>query len=190
MLSVFQALLPDLDRFNSQLLYITVRGFTGCEDMLESTSNGFVIDPSPPTIQILGTGENAIEHAQSATEDVPINHTIYQTTPSFSSLWETYDEQSGLEDSVVVSIGTYPGGRDILDSTTPTNHIRTTASGGEGLPHYVTVEASNRAGVSAVATGDSVALDTSAPTLGEVRVDWHCLCSTLYMYYHRPRNQL
>lgn len=170
---ILQVLLPDLDRFSSQPLYLTVRGFTGCEDMLESTSNGFVIDPSPPTIEILGTGENAIERAQSTTGDVPINHTIYQTTPSFSSLWETYDGQSELEDSALVSVGTYPGGRDVLDSTTPTNHIRTTATEGEGLPHYVTVQATNRAGVSAVATGDSVVLDTSAPTLGEVRGKWH-----------------
>ena len=171
-LSFLQVLLPGLDAFAPAPLYITVRAFTGCDHTLVSTSDGFIIDPSPPTPEIFGVGENVIEHAQSAPEGEVHNiRSVYQTTSSFSSLWGARDEESGVDEgeSTSVHIGTYPGGRDVLETTTIDDHIRTTANAGTGLPHYVTIETTNRAGLSATATSSaSVVVDTTPPSIGQV----------------------
>ena len=128
-----------------------------------------MVDPSPPSLEIIGTGQNAIEHAQSLYGSSSINHTAYQTTTSFSSLWKLADDQSGLQTNEVIRIGSYPGGRDIVDETsTEVDSIRGSLLWIEGLPHYVTVTGYNRAGVSTTASGKSVALDTTPPTLGQV----------------------
>ena len=179
-----QVLLPGLDAFAPAPLYITVRAFTGCDHTLVLTSDGFVIDPSPPIPEIFGVGENAIEHAQSTPErEVHSPRSMYQTTSSFSSLWGTRDKESGVgeSESTSVRIGTYPGGRNVLDATTISDYIRTTASGGAGLPHYVTIETTNRAGLSAVArSSTSVVVDTTPPSLGQVS----CTCICLYIIIH------
>ena len=156
--------------YGPQSLYVTVRGVTGCGDILESTSDGFIIDPSPPSLEILGTGYNAIEHAQSSSEGSSINHTTYQTSPSFSALWQLTDDQSGPDSTVTVHIGTYPGGSDLQDETTPDHSIRSSLTGGEGVPHYVTVTGANNAGVLATASSKSVVRDSSPLTLGEVHI--------------------
>ena len=165
-----QALLPGLAGYGSQPLYVTVRGTTDCNDVIQSTSNGFVIDPSPPSLEVLGTGENAIEHAQSNNNGISINHTTYQTTPSFSSLWRLHDDHSGLNGSSVVRIGTYPGGSDVQDQTTTVDGSVRGRLWDEGIPHYVTVTGTNRAGVSSTVSSRAVVLDTSPPTLGQVCV--------------------
>ena len=132
---------------------------------MESTSNGFVIDPQPPTLDILSVGQNAIERAQS----YAANHTTYQTTASFSALWEASDSQSGLENGAIYTIDTYPGRRDIQAGTASLdNHIYGSIDGESGIPHYLTVEVTDRAGVSTVRTSNSIVLDTSPPTVGEV----------------------
>ena len=114
-------------------------------------------------------GENAIEHAQSSNSGSPINHNTYQTTASFSALWKTIDHQSGPQSNITVSIGTYPGGSDVQSETTiPVDYIRRSMDGGEGIPHYVTVTAASRAGVSASTSSEALVLDTSPPTIGQV----------------------
>lgn len=98
-----------------------------------------------------------------------INHTTYQTTPSFSALWTLTDDQSGPVNNATVRIGTYPEGSDVQDETTTSdNSIRSSITGGEGIPHYVTVSGANKAGVLATTSSRSLILDTSPPTLGEV----------------------
>ena len=165
-----QALLPDLASYGVHPLYATVRGTTDCGDVVVSTSDGFVVDPSPPSLEVIGTGENAIERAQSVYgSSSSINHTAYQTTTSFSALWQLIDAQSGPQTSSVVRIGSYPGGGDIVgETTTEDGSIRGNLGPVEGLPHYVTVTGYNRAGIPTTASGKAVALDTSPPTLGLV----------------------
>ena len=166
-----QALLPDLASYGSQPLFVTVRGITDCGDIVQSTSDGFVVDPSPPTLEVVGTGENAIEHAQFYNEEMSINHTMYQTNPSISTLWRLTDDQSGLVSSATVRIGTYPGGGDVQNETaTASDHVRSGLTGGEGIPHYVTVAGTNRAGGRSTASSKATVVDTSPPTLGQVYI--------------------
>ena len=161
-----------MESYDDQLLYITVRGITGCGGILESTSNGFVIDSSPPSLGIIGTGNQAIERAQSTgdlNEDDLITHEEYQAASTFSSIWEARDDDSGLAGDVLVRIGTYPGGEDTKDEIAVTeNYIRGSIMSNEGLPSYVTVVAENRAGLVTTAVSSPVVMDTTPPLTGLV----------------------
>lgn len=166
-------LLPDLESYEDQPLYITVRGITGCGGLLESTSSGFIIDPTPPSLDIIGTGSQAIERAQSVGGGA--SDYEFQDTAAFSSVWEVGDGESGGVGGVRVRVGSYPGGDDVSpERSVSENYIRGEAmSSNEGLPNYVTVTAENGAGLEAVAISNPIVLDTSPPTSREVsRAAW------------------
>ena len=147
-------------------LYTTVRGITGCGNILESTSNGFIIDTSPPSLEVIGTGSQAIERAQYSTN----THESYQSVDLYSSIWSAHDLQSGVPGDVMVKIGTFPGGSDISSNiTVPDDYIRTRiTTREEGTPTYVTVTATNGARVESTAISEPITLDTSPPFIGEV----------------------
>ena len=69
--------LPNLSSLSGQRLFITIRGMTDCGDTLESTSDGFVIVTSPPTLRVLGTETDTTEHAQFSAQ------TMYQSASGF-----------------------------------------------------------------------------------------------------------
>ena len=157
--------LPGLRDLGNRRIYITVRGITGCEDILESTSNGFIIDTSPPSVEVVGTGNQAIEHAQGNSSD----HMNYQSFDTYSSIWRAADPQSGLADDAMVRVGTFPGGDDVTSSRRVSgNYIRDRIVSMEGRPIYVTVTATNGAGVESSAISEPISLDTTPPAIGEV----------------------
>lgn len=156
--------LPDLV---GRRLYITVRGMTGCGGVLESTSDGFIIDTTPPSLEILATGQRAIEHAQS--EDADIEHTSYQTSDVYSSIWSAMDSESGIPGDVMVQVGTFPGGADLSpEGGVPGDSIRGRVLAAEGRPTYVTVTAVNGAGLESTATSEPITMDTTPPRMGQV----------------------
>ncbi len=161
-----------MESYAGQPLYITVRGITGCGEVLESTSNGFVIDSSSPSLGIVGTGSQAIERSQAAGEingNVPISHQEYQTTPTFSAIWDVEDEESGVMGNTLFKVGTYPGGGDIESETTVVeNYIRSSIGYDGGVPTYITVTAENEAGLVTTVTSEPIVLDTTPPMVGEV----------------------
>ena len=162
-----QANLPSLYSFGSQRLYVTVRGITGCGDILESTSNGFVIDSVPPSLEIIETGSQAIENAQSNSGDSPAS-SVYQVEAGYSSIWRANDAQSGLSNQTV-DIGTYPYGSDISDNMVISeNYIRSQITSADGVATYVTVTVTNGAGVESGRTSSPIVRDTTPPTVGEV----------------------
>ncbi len=157
---------PGLRELANQKLYITVRGMTGCGRVLESISNGFVIDTTPPSLEITATGRLAIERAQ---REELVQHEPYQSSELFSSIWEVTDRESGINDDVIVDMGTFPGGRDLATGRrVPYNYIRDEVMSGDGIPTYVTVTASNGAGVMTTDTSEPITLDRSPPIRGEV----------------------
>ena len=151
-------------------LYISVRGVTGCGNVLESTSDGFIIDTTPPSLQVIGTGYQAIERAQSAGDIT--EHMDYQSSDLFSAVWASTDPESSIPDDVVVQMGTFPGGSDIAPGEGVSgDHIRqqiSTATA-EGVPTYISVTAENGAGLESVAVGESITMDTTPPPTGQVR---------------------
>lgn len=156
-----------LRELTNRRLYITVRGMNGCGGVLESTSNGFVIDTSPPSLEVIGTGYQAIERAQSAGDS--IENARYQTSDFYSAVWESADPQSDIPDDVIVRMGTFPGGSDIsLGRMVSGDHVREQISVMEGRPTYVSVTAVNGAGLESIAIGEPITMDTTPPHTGEV----------------------
>ena len=167
-----QRLVPGLEQYGRQILYTTVRAITGCGGILESSSDGFVIDSSPPEVAFIAVGANAIEHGTaSETGGVVHEHQPYQTEQLLSARWTATDPESGIQDERIVKMGSYPGGSDIIAETSVTDDfvrgLEMSANAGE--PNYVTVSVWNRAGVRHDVTAPSVAWDQTPPNQGEVR---------------------
>lgn len=163
-----QASLPNLRSFGSRRLYVTIRGITGCGDILESTSNGFVIDSVPPSLEIIETGPQAIENAQIISGDSPAS-SVYQVEAGYSSIWRADDAQSGLSNQTLVDIGTYPYGSDISGNMAISeNYIRSQIMSADGVATYVTVTVTNGAGIESKRTSSLIIRDTTPPTVGEV----------------------
>ena len=155
---IIQLLLPDLSNRQSEELFITVRGITGCGDILESTSNGFTVDSSPPAINIHGASHKAVENISS--------NSTYQTEQTFSSIWTVSEDSGEIIDHVTVSIGSYPGGKDFVNETEiAVDHIRENIMAPEGVSSYVTVTARNRAGLETIQYSNPVVMDTSSPQI-------------------------
>ena len=87
----------------------------------------------------------------------------------YSSVWTVSDEESGESDEASLDVGTYPGGRNILDgSTVSENYIRDQITSVDGVATYVTVTVTNGAGVESTKTSNRVVRDTTPPFTGEV----------------------
>jgi len=84
--------------------YTTVRALTGAGSVLESVSDGFLVDVTPPVPVIKSTGGVALNLTDRATTS-----TIYQKeVDSFTAAWVVNDPESGVSD-VWFRLGTYPG---------------------------------------------------------------------------------
>ncbi len=150
-----QTSIPNLSSYAGERLYITVQGITDCGNILESTSNGFIIVTQPPSLRIFGIGpDDATEHAQ-------VNGNVYQKTSAFSVSW---DLSRQTNERTFIKVGTFPGGDDIKDETeVAENYFRGVVSSGEGIPLYLTVTAVDGAELESVAISDAVVMDISPP---------------------------
>ena len=177
---IYQRLLPGLSEYSGQLLYTTVRAVTGCGTILESSSDGFIIDPTTPELDIIAVGTNAIELglASELGNSIP-DHQPYQTEKLLSATWTARDIESGLQIERLVKVGSYPGGADIIEEMSINdNYVRgLEMSDDAGQPNYVTVSVWNRAGVRKDVTAPAVAWDQTPPQQGEVR---HLSATPLY----------
>ena len=79
--------------------YASVRAVTGAGQVLESSSDGFVVDTSPPTVTIVSVGAETVNETT----------VFYQKEmDSYTAAWSTGDTESGVDD-VTLRLGTYPG---------------------------------------------------------------------------------
>lgn len=167
-----QHLLPGLCEYSNQLLHTTVRAITGCGTILESSSDGFIIDPTSPDLDFITVGANAIELglARELGGNIP-DHQPYQTEKLLSAAWTASDTESGLQTGQLLKVGSYPGGADIIEEMSiDDNYVRgLEMSDDAGQPNYVTVSVWNRAGVRKDVTAPAVAWDQTPPQQGEVR---------------------
>ena len=160
-------------------MLVTFRGITGCGTTFDSVSDGFTILSRPPSFAILETGPFSIEN--SLIIDAERSHETYQSLASFSSLFEVNSSLVGgggeeeLE-SVRVRIGSYPGGGNMMNGTDAQRggadryYIRDQLRRSQGIPNYVTVTATNKAGLTSETISQPLVLDTSLPPKGKVGI--------------------
>jgi len=149
-----------LDQWVGQRLYTTVRAVTGCGRVSQAMSDGFLIDLSPPSLEVDASG------AQTAGG----SGGLYQGTEGFSVQWNADDPESAVPGGVSVRVGTYPGGADLEGPRLlSTDYLRGTVESPEGIPTYVTVTATNGAGLESEVVTEPITLDTSPPDSGMVR---------------------
>ena len=157
-----------MEQYGRHILYITVRAITGCGGILESSSDGFIIDSTPPEVAFTAVGVNTI--AASEMEGIAQEHQPYQTEQLLSATWTAADPESGIQDKRLVKIGSYPGGSNIIaESSVTDDFVRSLQmSDDAGEPNYITVSVWNRAGVRQDVTAPAVAWDQTPPHQGEV----------------------
>ncbi|KAK6174798.1 hypothetical protein SNE40_013376 [Patella caerulea] len=162
-----QAVLP-LE--SGKMYFTTVRGITNVGNVLESISDGFIVDTSPPTITINSLFE------VTGQQNVSAGNKIYQSeVDSMSVNFKMVDNESGLE-KMYYAVGTYPDGAD----TRPVTQLTTFLNGegslpvGEvrpatnGKPNIVTFWSENKVGIIGKTTSATLIVDTTPPVEGVV----------------------
>jgi sugar lactone lactonase YvrE len=129
-------------------------------------SDTFTVDNTAPTVTGVPTD------GPTAGSDID-----FQTsTTTLSANWANVfaDTESGIT-GYQWKVGTTPGGAELFDFTT-TGISGTSASASDlmltqGQTYYVTIQATNGAGLSSTATSDGVKVDTTAPVVSGVPTD-------------------
>ena len=76
-----------LDKLSDQhggRIFVTVRGEDGCGGIYEASSDGFLIDTSPPEFTLVSLGSNAVELSPENSTDSPhyYQSCLLYTSPS------------------------------------------------------------------------------------------------------------
>ena len=164
----------NLADYHGRRLYVTVIGYDGCGGTYKASSDGFIIDTTPPVFDEIVLGGNNIDLSElhyGRTEQQ-----YYQSDEHLFARWRSSDGESGLVEDYVVRVGSYPGGDDIVgDFYTPTGSLqnRTYSPELEGIPQHITLVTENRAGLRTEIGLPPVVMDTSPPQQGEVRYILH-----------------
>ena len=144
---------PLTDHFQPPVYYITVEAVTASGKRFSSSSNGVVIDTSPP--ELVG----AIDHYDVAFSTV--EPTIFQgNNDTISASWAFRDPQSGIVE-YLWAIGSSPYGDDIQQPVSVGAATRATNSNLLGLleantTYYITVITVNGAGLRANITSGGI----------------------------------
>ena len=157
--------LDNLSNQHGSRIFVTVRGEDGCGGIYEASSDGFLIDTSPPEFTLVSLGSNAVDLSPENSTDSP--H-YYQSDRYLSAYWMVLDPESGLEETFTVKVGTYPGGEDIASFNTSHSSFRreTYQPELEGVAQYTTIVAKSRAGLQASVALPPLTMDTTPPLSG------------------------
>ena len=149
---------------SGDLVFVSVRATTGCGSYLPASSDGLFVDSSRPVIEAVVAGNVAGSSA-----------TAYQAdATTFSANWKAADDESPIS-KYTLSIGSAPGLSDIAAPWAAKGEQTTLANKKlakelqRGKPAYLTVVATNDAGLSSVAAfSNGLVADDSRPTKGTV----------------------
>ncbi|XP_019614832.1 PREDICTED: uncharacterized protein LOC109462715, partial [Branchiostoma belcheri] len=138
---IAQILLP---LSSSNRYFSSVRAITGALNILESTSDGFGVDQSAPSVSIVSVGEDEDDSGNK-----PLGRdTVYQAinTGSLAAEWNIGDNESAIA-AAWFAIGFTPISSDLYNITN-TNKRTSLAAGllipsADGTPNMVTVTAMN-----------------------------------------------
>ncbi|KAK3581574.1 hypothetical protein CHS0354_031921 [Potamilus streckersoni] len=160
-----EVIITDVQRHNvsklplQTLIYTTVRVYNKAGLYAEASSNGFMVDNTPPVF----TKEATLGPIGS----MLLNTLITRTTLMVE--WGVYDDESFI-DRQYVSIESHVGG-DFNHSSIPLNgivrdYIFTNLDLNDGSRYYVTVWCCNGAGLCTKSTTPSILMDSTPPTMG------------------------
>ncbi|KAJ8299760.1 hypothetical protein KUTeg_023820 [Tegillarca granosa] len=139
-------------------IYITVRAYNGAGLYTESTSDGFIVDTSPPKVT---------SPILNKTGSLTPNSLVYRT--SLGIYWTAIDEESFIERQYV-SLQSHIGG-DFNVSTIEVGGITrqyffTDLDLHDGSCYYVTIIACNGAKICSNSTSEPICVDSTPPTRG------------------------
>lgn len=158
--TVTEASAAGLSLINGTTYYVTVRATDGVGWRTVATSDGVMVDATPPAVGEVTDGPGGTDI------DVQVSDT------TLSASWTGFgDAQSGVAD-YAWCIGTTPGVDDIMAFTSvggATSASVDTLTLVSGTSYFVTVRATNSAGLGSVGTSDGVLVDATPPIVGEVR---------------------
>lgn len=133
----------------------------------EAKSDGFLIDVTAPVLTSLVEYDLA---TNSALNDIDY---VVKDFIHLGSNWKVADSESGIYQSDW-AIGSYLGGRDVLDHTAvlslPVSHNMSNLDLGQ--TYYVLVRITNGAGLRMTASSDGFIVDYRPPSLGYVQDGW------------------
>ncbi|XP_078658230.1 uncharacterized protein LOC144903713 [Branchiostoma floridae x Branchiostoma belcheri] len=160
-----QALLPLQP---GQLYYTTVRAITGAGNVLESASDGFTVDVTPPQVDFLGFGVTADDEEYAFGPDV----SRYQLSADYITAEWGYTEQESDVAFATFAYGTFPGSSDVYNRTVTSD--RASVPNGLvhpsslGRPNILSLTAINSVGLRTVAISPSLTVDSTPPVAGDV----------------------
>ncbi|XP_078573994.1 uncharacterized protein LOC144860567 isoform X3 [Branchiostoma floridae x Branchiostoma japonicum] len=160
-----QALLP---LHPGQLYYTTVRAITGTGDVLESSSDGFTVDVTPPQVNFLGFGVTSEDEEFTFRPDV----SRYQLSADYITAEWGYREEETDVVFASFAYGTFPGSHDVYNQTVTSQ--RTWVPNGlvhpssQGRPNILSLTAINSVGLRTVALSASLTVDSTPPVAGDV----------------------
>ncbi|KAI8514390.1 hypothetical protein Bbelb_087140 [Branchiostoma belcheri] len=148
----------------SNRYFSSVRAITGAFNILESTSDGFGVDQSAPSVSIVSVGEDEDDSGNK-----PLGRdTVYQAinTGSLAAEWNIGDNESAIA-ATWFAIGFTPVSSDLYNITN--TEKRTSLAAGlltpsaDGTPNMVTVTAMNNVGLVSSDVSPPVVFDGTPP---------------------------
>ncbi|CAG2193139.1 unnamed protein product [Mytilus edulis] len=161
----------NLDLKSGVTYYSTVRAITNVGSVLESVSDGFTVDTSPPIISL-----DRLTDKSSTDTNIGAGSTLYEkSADTLFASWHYNDTESSIR-RAWYSVGTYPFAEDVspitevevssgLHSVLPLASVIPDTT---GKPNIISIWAENNAGTINKLTSGSVIIDTTPPSQGVV----------------------
>ncbi|KAK3609657.1 hypothetical protein CHS0354_035942 [Potamilus streckersoni] len=162
-----------------QSYFTSVRAITNAGNVLASSSNGFTVDQTPPTVSLLRFAD--IDNTEA---NLTTGFGLYQfSVDSLSGTWSYYDKDlldANTLDNIAetwYAVGTYPLADDVwnvtsaimsskYESTIPIGQIEPDPS---GKPNILSVWVKNKAGLISSIVSGALIVDQSEPQRGTVQ---------------------
>lgn len=147
-----------LSLVQNRVYFVTVRATNGVGLLVTQSSNGVRIDQNAPTAGTVRDGTGA---------DIDL-----QGTTTISANWSGFSDSVSKIAGYEWAIGTTSGGTEVqpfvgVGLATNANHSGLAL--GSGTRYYVSVRATNGAGLQSGATSDGVVVDLTGPAVGTIR---------------------
>ena len=141
---------------SGQWYYTTVIATNWANLSTNASSNGFLVDLTPPEFDFVGDGFDPPDQERIIFPDAVLSH------------WKAHDSLSGIQ-RYTMSVGTYPGGNDIVEGVDAGQDLKWIVGNVDlksGIRYYVTITATNGAGLSANMSSNGFMVGGSIIELG------------------------